>query len=111
MPLMLLGEFCGERRGGEPVDPHDLPRQTEKKVFRWGASGVGQSGCCQGGDTKRTLTFGSPSMSPDPGRKKEYYSVSSVEGPPNPSIQIPHYFCTENVPSWQYLSLGIFLWV
>lgn len=69
MPLMLLGEFCRERRGG------DLPADGEKGFLGEGA-GVGVQGGVSREETAHTLTFGSPSMSPDPGSKKESRSVS-----------------------------------
>lgn len=117
MPLMLLGEFCRERRGGEPVDPQSLPRQTRKKAFRWRGLGDGAGWGRVG--TVREETPNTHSLLEVhlchltlQGRKNpiQFLAYSSVEGPSNSSTQIPQYFCTENVPSWQYLSIGIFLW-
>ena len=68
------------------------PPATSQPLPGWGERLSG--GCCQGGDREHTLTFGSPSMSPDPGRRKESpvqgLARSSVQGPPNASTQTPN---------------------
>lgn len=55
--------------------------------------------------TECTLTLGSPSMSPDPGRKETPDSVSCLFfcGQVSKPTRIPHYFCAENLLSWQHL--------
>lgn len=41
MPLMLLGEFCRERRGGEPLGPVGCPAGWEKGFLRGLRGGTG----------------------------------------------------------------------
>lgn len=52
MPLMLFGEFWREQRGGEPQRPNNRPTRRGDKFS--GASGLGQGGCCQGGNRIHT---------------------------------------------------------
>lgn len=104
MPLMLLGEFCRESRGGKPPCPQQPAPQMRERLSGW---------CCQGGDMEYTLTFGSPSMSPDPERKNESSSVScppfcagaSKPFRPSPNISAKRIFYLGNI-----YPLGIFLW-
>lgn len=71
MPLMLLGEFCREERG-EP-----LPQQRAHPKGGWGSgdAGVGE-----------TLTLGSPSMSPDPTKRKHELISASCLGAMPPTL-------------------------
>lgn len=54
--------------------PTACPTRLGKRPLGGGPQGWGRVGAVR--ETQHTLTFGSPSMSPDPGRKKESYSVS-----------------------------------
>ena len=66
----------------------------------WGL-GAG-AGWMLSGRKQNTLTFGSPSMSPDPGRKEDSDSVSCLlfRREASKPTQIPHYFCAEKLLPW-----------
>lgn len=115
MPLMLLGEFCRERRGGEPRAPTACQPAWEKGFLGVGGP-RGGAGWVWSGRRHQTHSLLEVHLCHLTLQGKEnpsqFPTHSSVEGPPNASTGIPHYFWAENVPSWQYLSLRIFpgLW-
>lgn len=84
MPLMLLGEFWREEREGEPRRPSNLPTRWGDRLS--GASGLGQGGCCQGGNRIHSLLEVHLCHLTLEGRKAriQFLVCSSVERPPNP---------------------------
>ena len=106
MPLMLLGEFCGETRGGEPWAPSNLP-----PLQGWGKGFLEGAVREETGNTHSLLEVHLCHLTLE-GKNKVQFRVSPIllcRGlqmlPPK-----PQHFAKEDLLPRQHLPLRIFLW-